>query len=265
LLIGFDQGDRFSGQILAELRRVRKRGVIRIVDLLFVQKDRGGNVQSAMHMTDLSERERQRLGAVAAGLLGLQIDGLEGAAAGAAMGAMAVAERDHGMSADQLREPAAQIPAGGAGAVLVIEHHWAARLWEAIGEAGGRLLAQALVGPDVLVMVGRELEAKLEAAEAIEAAEAVKAMAALEAVRALAAAELIEEASIAEAADVVAASIAIEAATTAEAAATVAAAADVEASAADRAANALIAAGVIEAAAAEEARAAIQSASSPRS
>jgi hypothetical protein len=35
LLIGFDQGDRFSGQILAELRRVRKRSVIRIVDLLW--------------------------------------------------------------------------------------------------------------------------------------------------------------------------------------------------------------------------------------
>ena len=46
LLIGFDEGDRFSGRILSELRRVRKRGVIRIIDLLVVQKDRGGTVQS---------------------------------------------------------------------------------------------------------------------------------------------------------------------------------------------------------------------------
>ncbi|MGH2588704.1 MAG: DUF1269 domain-containing protein, partial [Dehalococcoidia bacterium] len=222
LLIGFDQGDRFGGQILAELRRVRKRGVIRVVDLLFVQKDRHGSVQSAMHMTDLSERERQRLGAIAGGLLGLEIEGLRGAVAGAAMGAMAVAERDHGLSAEQLRDLAEQIPAGGAEAVLVIEHHWAARLREAVADAGGRLLAQALVGPDVLVMVGRELEAKLEAAEAIEAAEAVKSMAALEAARALAAAELIAEAAVAEAVDVVAAAMATEDAATMEAAAAVA-------------------------------------------
>ena len=34
-VIGFDRFEA-SGQIMAELRRVRKRGVIRLVDLLFV-------------------------------------------------------------------------------------------------------------------------------------------------------------------------------------------------------------------------------------
>ena len=40
-VIGFDRFEA-SGQILAELRRVRKRGVIRLVDLLFVKKDGQG-------------------------------------------------------------------------------------------------------------------------------------------------------------------------------------------------------------------------------
>jgi hypothetical protein len=88
-VIGFDRFEA-SGQIMAELRRVRKRGVIRLVDLLFVQKDRQGNISSSMHMTDLSEAERERLGAVAGGLIGLRAGGPEGAAVGAELGALAV-------------------------------------------------------------------------------------------------------------------------------------------------------------------------------
>jgi uncharacterized membrane protein len=208
-VIGFEKFEA-TGKILAELRRVRKRGVIRLVDLLFVQKDTRGNVTNAMHQTDLSEAERQRLGAVAGGLIGLQTGGMEGAVAGAEMGAMRVAERDYGLNADQLRDLADSIPAGSSAAILVIEHHWATRLRNAIAGAGGVALAQAMISPQALVMVGRELEAELEAQEAIEEAEAMKYAAALEVAQVLAEAELIEEAAIAEAADTVAAALAIE-------------------------------------------------------
>jgi len=95
-VIGFEKFNE-TGMILAELRRVRKRGVIRVVDMLFVQKDKKGAVSNAMHLTDLSEDERERLGAVAGGLIGLDAAGLEGAVVGAEMGAMAVAERDYGL------------------------------------------------------------------------------------------------------------------------------------------------------------------------
>ena len=91
-VIGFEKFEA-TGQIMTELRRVRKRGVIRLVDLLFVQKDQQGNVSSSMHMTDLSEAERERLGAVAGGLIGLRAGGLEGASEGIELGALAVAER----------------------------------------------------------------------------------------------------------------------------------------------------------------------------
>jgi uncharacterized membrane protein len=178
-VIGFDHFEA-SGQILAELRRVRKRGVIRLVDLLFVQKDGQGNISSSMHMTDLSEAERERLGAVAGGIIGLEMAGLAGAEAGAELGALQVAERDYGLSEDQLRDLADSIPNGSAAAVMVIEHHWAAQLREALLDAGGTLLVQAMVGPDLLLSVGAELEARLEAEAAIEAAEAVKYAAAVE-------------------------------------------------------------------------------------
>ena len=45
---------------------------------------------------------------------------------------------------------------------MVIEHHWAARLRDAIAEAGGGALAQAMITPQALVMVGAEMEAMIE-------------------------------------------------------------------------------------------------------
>lgn len=233
-VIGFDNFQP-TGRIADELRAVRKRGLIRVVDLLFVRKDADGNVTSSMHMTDLSEQERQNLGAIAGSLIGLQTDGIEGAMAGADLGALAVAERDAGMNADQLRDLADAIPPDSAGAILIVEHHWAADLRNAIRGAGGRTLMQAMISPEALVMVGAELNAILEAEEAIEAAEAVKLAAAVEVAQTLAAAQLIEEAALLEAAEVVAAALAVEDA------------------AAEEATNALLVAGIIKEAARAEA------------
>ena len=208
-VIGFDKFEA-TGKILAELRRARKRGVIRIVDILFVQKDTHGSIENSMHMTDLSENERMRLGSIAGGLMGLHAGGVEGMVEGEIMGALAVAERDAGLGVDRMKELAESIPAGGAAAILVIEHHWAANLRDAIGEAGGRALMQAMITPDALALVGDELRVKMEAEDAIEAAEQIKLMAAMDIARTLVEMELIEEAAIAEAADVVAMALAIE-------------------------------------------------------
>ncbi len=208
-VIGFDKFEA-TGRIMAELRRTRKRGVIRIVDVIFVQKDRHGSIENSMHLTDLSEDERMRLGAIAGGLIGLHAGGVEGMVKGEVIGATAVAERDAGLSVDRMQELAESIPAGGAAAILVIEHHWAASLRDAIVDAGGRTLLQAMISPDALAIVGDELRAKMEAEDAIEAAEQVKLAAAMEIAQTLVEAELIEEAAISEAADVVATALAVE-------------------------------------------------------
>ena len=57
------------------------------------------SIENSMHLTDLSEAERERLGAIAGGLIGLREGGLEGGIVGAELGALAVAERDAGLSA----------------------------------------------------------------------------------------------------------------------------------------------------------------------
>jgi uncharacterized membrane protein len=208
-VIGFDNFEA-TGQIMAELRRVRKRGLIRLIDVLFVQKDKSGAIANSMHMTDLSEDERLRLGEIAGALIGLRADGLDGAVAGAEMGALAVAERDAGLSSDRLADLGDAIPNGTAAAVVVIEHHWATKLRDSLAEAGGRSVMQAMISTDALMLVGAELRAKVEAEEAIEAAEEVKYAAALDIAQTLAERDLIEEAAIQEAADTVATAMAIE-------------------------------------------------------
>jgi len=287
-VIGFDKFEA-TGRIMAELRRVRKRGVIRLVDVIFVQKDKHGSIENSMHLTDLSENERERLGSIAGGLIGLHEGGLEGMLVGEELGALAVAERDAGLGVDRMNELAESIPAGGAAAILVIEHHWAAELRDAIVDAGGFALMQAMISPDALALVGDELRVKMEAEDAIEAAEEVKMAAAMEIATTLVEAELIEDAAIVEAADVVATALAIEdaaaedvidtlfaaelieeaakeeaenvvrmsldveEAATEEAEDAVAAADEIEAAAALRAVRAMIAANLIEREAAQEA------------
>lgn len=208
-VIGFEKFEA-TGRIMAELQKVRKRGVIRVIDVLFVQKDKNGTITNSMHQTDLSEDERMRLGAIAGGLIGLREGGWRGAAEGAELGTLAVAERDAGLSSDRLVDLADSIPNGTAAAIVVIEHHWATRLRDAVADAGGHALMQAMITPDALAMVGEELRVKLEAEEAIEAAEEVKLAAAIEIAQTLAAANLIEDAAIQEAADTVASALAIE-------------------------------------------------------
>jgi uncharacterized membrane protein len=222
-VIGFDKLET-TERILAELRRVRRRGVIRLIDLLVVQKDNQGNVTSSMQLTDLNERERMRLGTLASGLLGLQAEGLAGSVTSAELDALPVAAHDYGLSAEELSDLAAVIPPGSAAALLVIEHHWAVRLRAAIADAGGVLLLQAMLSPNTLAGMGTALDAALAAEEKIEAMEARKLAAAVDAAQALADELIIEEADIVTVAEVVAAALALEGTTAAQAAAQAAAA-----------------------------------------
>jgi uncharacterized membrane protein len=255
-VVGFDRFEA-TGAIMAQLRRVRKRGVIRLVDVLFVQKDEHGSIENSMHLTDLSEAERERMGAIAGGLIGLREGGLRAGILGAEAGALAVAENDAGLNVDRLGELADAIPAGSAAAVLVVEHHWAAGLRDAIVDAGGRTLIQAMITPDALAIVGDELRAKHEAEDAIEAAEEVKMAAAIEFAQTLIEAELIEEAAISEAADAIATAIAIEDAAAEDVVDTLFAAELIEEAAKDEAADVVRMSLDVEEAATEEAEDAV--------
>jgi uncharacterized membrane protein len=153
LVVGFT-GDRFTGEILAELKRLADEDVVRLVDLMVVRKDASGEVES-LQQSDLSEDEAMEFGAIVGALMGFGADGEEGAMAGAEAGAEALAD-GHVFDDDEKWFLADAIPEGQAAAIALLEHRWAIPLRAAIERAGGKVVADEWVHPTDLVAVGVE-------------------------------------------------------------------------------------------------------------
>jgi uncharacterized membrane protein len=98
VVIGFPSDADMHGQIMREFSNIRGRGIIRVIDALFVRKDDQGRINAAVRESDLSLHEREVLGAIAGGLLGLMKSGdEEGEALGATLAAQAIAEGAFGL------------------------------------------------------------------------------------------------------------------------------------------------------------------------
>jgi uncharacterized membrane protein len=163
LVIVFDNPN-FHGQIRRELESVMDKGMIRLIDLLFIWKDEGGNITS-LEATQLNEEERMRFGAVIGGLIGYGAGGEEGARSGTEAGILAAALENYGITEEDILEITEAIPDGTAAAILIIEHLWAKNLKQAIRDAGGVLVSQGMLTPELLTLVGKELGEAVRAAE----------------------------------------------------------------------------------------------------
>jgi uncharacterized membrane protein len=151
LVIGFED-PQFTGEIRAELDRLREHDVVRLVDLLVVRKDDEGNVERMQH-SDLSTEEAEQFGALVGALIGLGADGEEGAEAGAALGAEAM-EDGHILDDSDTWYVDDAIPPGSAAAIALLEHRWAIPLRDAIRNSNGFHLADAWIHPVDLVAIG---------------------------------------------------------------------------------------------------------------
>ncbi len=163
LVIVFDNPE-FHGQIRRELESVMEKKIIRLIDLVFVWKDAKGDV-TAMEATQLDEAERMRFGAVVGGIMGFGAGGEAGARVGMEAGALAAAQENYGITDEDILEITDAIPENSAAALLLIEHLWAKSLKQAIGNAGGVLVSQGMITPELLALVGVELAEAVEAAD----------------------------------------------------------------------------------------------------
>ena len=155
LVVGFENG-KFSGEILAELRRLREHDIVRLIDLLFVAKDESGEIAAIEH-SDLQGDEAEAFGALAGALLGMGAAGEEGAEAGAALGAAAVDERGSVIDTDDVWYVADAIPPGTSAGIALLEHRWAIPLRDAIEHAGGETVVDTWIHPQDLVAAGADL------------------------------------------------------------------------------------------------------------
>jgi uncharacterized membrane protein len=165
LVLGFKQPD-FEGEILEELERLRDNDLVRVIDALAVYKDADGNVER-LRGSQLSAEERAEFGSVVGALVGLGAGGEEGMRVGAELGAEAAEERGEVFGEDAW-DVLAEIPEDTAGALILLEHHWAIPLRDAIARAGGFRLASEFISPLDLVSLGL---VRAEEAEALASAD----------------------------------------------------------------------------------------------
>jgi hypothetical protein len=121
LVLGFNHRD-VEGAILDELHRLRDNETVRVIDSLAVYKDAAGEIE-VEHLSTRSDTGR-----VVGALVGLSVDGEDDA--------------DLGADADPLAEEGGwdvlqDIPNDTAAALVLIEHHWAVPLRDAVLRSGG--------------------------------------------------------------------------------------------------------------------------------
>ena len=213
IALSFSHDTGSGDRILAEVNRLRGRGVLRLLDMLFVTKSQDGTIERLAMGDD--EDFGSLLAAVVPGADGGPATPSDGSAS--ADGPAAFDPADAWALADSLQP-------GTALAFLLVEHHWAAPLFDAIAETGGMLIGEGFLTAEAGLVVGAEVAAMEEASEVIAQAQADEADALLAA-----------------------------AVAGAEAAAAVADSERIQSAAAANAVRALIAAGLVEEAAAHEA------------
>ncbi len=170
LVLGFEHPD-FHGQIIEELEKLRDSDTVKVIDALAVHKDAEGEIE-VLHLSNLTKDEAIELGSKVAALIGLGIDGEEGFYAGAELGAEAAAEEGIEVFSDELAwDVLADIPNDSAAALLLIEHHWAVGLRDAIVEAGGIGISDSFIHPADLVAIGLVTAAEAEQYAAMHPAE----------------------------------------------------------------------------------------------
>jgi len=135
VVISFED-DQFTHEILPELNAIQEKGLIRVVDLLFVIKDTDNTV-TISEVSELSDEELLAYEGIAGDLMGL-------------------------FTAEDIERLAEEIPPGTSAVIILLEHTWATGLAEAVRRAGGALLTGGLVTPEALTQVRAELAAAKE-------------------------------------------------------------------------------------------------------
>jgi DNA-binding NarL/FixJ family response regulator len=223
IALSFSRDADAEDRILAEVDRLRGRGVLRLLDMLFVAKSQDGTIER------LAIGDDEDFGSLLAAVVPVASGGPAGPAP--ADGAAAFDPAYAWALADSLQP-------GTALAFLLVEHNWAAPLFNAITETGGTLIGEGFLTAEAGLVVGAEVAAMEEASAVIAQAQAAEADALLVAM-----------AAGAQAAEAVADSERIQAAAAADAVRALIAAGLVEEAAAHEAVTALTAAGLIVAAA----------------
>jgi len=138
IALSFSRGAGSEDRILAEVDRLRGRGVLRLLDMLFVAKSQDGTIER------LAIGDDEDFGSLLAAVVPVADGGpavpapADGSAALDLAGARALAD---------------SLEPGTALAFLLVEHYWAAPLFDAIAETGGTLIGEGFLTAEAGLVV----------------------------------------------------------------------------------------------------------------
>jgi len=144
-------GNRFKGEILPELDRLKRRRIVRVLDSLIVRKDRLGNVLIAT-ASDLGWEEATSLGSYLGGLAGRAVAGEAGAERGSIMGAAALAD-GHVFDEEDIFQLTQSLAEDTSACLLLLQHTWARPFLDSVENAGGLELMNQWVQPESVLDV----------------------------------------------------------------------------------------------------------------
>jgi uncharacterized membrane protein len=174
IVLGFEHPN-FHGEVIAELERLHENGMVRVIDSLAVYKDADGDLE-VEHLSNLTQEEAIELGSKIGALIGLGIDGEEGMEAGAAAGAEEAAEEGINVfGGAEEWDVLEDIPNDSAAALILLEHHWAVPLRDAIARANGFRISDGFISPLDLVAIGLMTAEEAQDLHAMETSGAAKA------------------------------------------------------------------------------------------
>jgi hypothetical protein len=128
------KGNKLSGKIVPELLDLAERGIVRFVDIVFIQKEKDGNTRT-VELNDIDQASYEMFVPI-----GNHVSSL-------------FTEQD-------LEIAAGKLPKNSAAALLLWENLWTANLRKAIGDAGGSLVERGQIPPEVVQEFKKELAAE---------------------------------------------------------------------------------------------------------
>ena len=173
IVLGFSHPN-FHGEVIAELERLHENGMVRVIDSLAVYKDADGDLE-VEHLSNLTQEEAIEVGSKIGALIGLGIDGEEGMEAGAEAGAEQAAEEGINVFGGDEWDVLEDIPNDSAAALILLEHHWAVPLRDAIARANGFRISDGFISPLDLVGIGLMTAEEAKDLHAMETSGAAKA------------------------------------------------------------------------------------------
>jgi uncharacterized membrane protein len=166
IVLGFEHPN-FHAEVIDELEKLRESDTVRVIDSLAVYKDAAGEME-VMHLSNLSKEEAIEFGSKVAALIGLGIDGEEGFEKGAELGAEAGADGIQMFTDEEAWDILEEIPNDSAAALILLEHHWAVPLRDAIMRADGFRISDGFISPLDLVQIGLHTAEEAEELTALE-------------------------------------------------------------------------------------------------